>query len=109
LPCPPVSGPAGTGLAFSAKETIIFLDACFRGGCRPVKVPINGKYMKKIFARPIDFSKVETLVYHLPDGPAFSMEMNEFADMFNFEMEFGDICDTSEIDGVIHFFPKGNA
>lgn len=65
--------------------------------------------MKKIFARPIDFSKVETLVYHLPDGPSFSMEMNDVAELFNFEMEFGDICDTSDIDGVIHFFPKGNA
>lgn len=65
--------------------------------------------MKKIFARPIDFSKVETLVYHLPDGPAFSMEMNDLSELFNFDMEFGDICDTSEIDGVLHFFPKGNA
>ena len=33
--------------------------------------------MKKIFANPIDFSKVETLVYHLPDGPSFSMEMHD--------------------------------
>ncbi len=65
--------------------------------------------MKKIFARPVDFSKVETLVYHLPDGPSFSMEMNDVAEMFNFDMEFGDICDTSDIDGVLHFFPKGNA
>ncbi len=65
--------------------------------------------MKKIFARPIDFTKVDTLVYHLPDGPSFSMEMNDIVELFNFEMEFGDICDTSDIDGVIHFFPKGNA
>jgi hypothetical protein len=67
------------------------------------------RYMKKIFAAPIDFSKVETLVYHLPDGPSFSMEMSDVEAFFNFEMELGDVCDTSDIDGVIHFFPRGNA
>jgi hypothetical protein len=66
--------------------------------------------MKKIFCNPIDYSKVETLIYHLPDGPTFSMEMNGGAqDLFDLEMELGDICDTSDIDGVIHFFPRGNA
>jgi len=25
------------------------------------------------------------------------------------DMELGDICDTSDIDGVLHFFPRGNA
>jgi hypothetical protein len=30
-------------------------------------------------------------------------------ELFDLEMEIGDVCDTSEIDGVIHFFPKGNA
>ncbi len=65
--------------------------------------------MKKIFSTPIDYSKVETLVYHLPDGPVFSMEMNGLEELFDLEMEFGDICDTSDIDGVIHFFPRGNA
>jgi len=65
--------------------------------------------MKKIFSRPIDFSKVDKLIYHLPDGPSFSMELSGLEDLIDFEMELGDICDTSEIDGVIHFFPKGNA
>lgn len=65
--------------------------------------------MKKIFSNPIDFSKVDTLVYHLPDGPAFSVEMKGVEVFFDLEMEVGDICDTSEIDGVVHFFPRGNA
>ena len=66
-------------------------------------------YMKMIFSNPIDFSKVDTLVYHLPDGPSFSVAMEGIETIFDLEMEIGDICDTSEIDGVVHFFPKGNA
>ena len=65
--------------------------------------------MKKIFASPIDFSKVDTLVYHLPDGPSFSVEMTGVEELLDMEMEMGDVCDTSEIDGVVHFFPRGNA
>jgi len=65
--------------------------------------------MKKIFCRSIDFTKVETLVYHLPDGPAFSVELEGLEDLIDIEMEMGDVCDTSDIDGVLHFFPKGNA
>ena len=64
---------------------------------RPEHGPFIWSYwMKKIFYRAIDFSKVDTLVYHMPNGPPLSVEI-------------GDICDTSEIDGVVHFFPKGNA
>jgi len=65
--------------------------------------------MKKLFINHVDFSKVDTLIYHLPDGPTFSVEMNSFNDSIDFDMEFGDICDTSDIDGVLHFFPRGNA
>jgi len=65
--------------------------------------------MKKFLSIPIDFSKVDTLVYHLPYGPTFSMEMKGVEQLLDLEMEIGDICDTSEIDGVVHFFPKGNA
>jgi hypothetical protein len=65
--------------------------------------------MKKIFYRSIDFTKVDTLIYHMPDGPALSVEMESLEDVINFDMEIGDICDTSEIDGVVHFFPRGNA
>ncbi len=65
--------------------------------------------MNQIFNRPIDFSKVETLVYHLPDGPAVTMKMDGFEEMFAMELELGEFCDTSDIDGVVHFFPRGNA
>lgn len=67
------------------------------------------RYMKKNFYNKIDFSKVNTLVYHLPDGPSFSVEMEGVEELFDLEMEIGDVCDTSEIDGVVHFFPRGNA
>ena len=66
-------------------------------------------FMKKIFIRFIDFTNVDTLVYHLPNGPALSVEMEGLEDIIDFDMELGDICDTSDIDGVVHFFPKGNA
>lgn len=65
--------------------------------------------MKKLLYSTIDFTKVDTLVYHLPDGPALSVAMDGLEDIIEFDMELGDICDTSEIDGVVHFFPRGNA
>ncbi len=65
--------------------------------------------MKHIFTSPIDLTKVDTLIYHLPNGPTFSVEMDGLGGFFDFGMELGDICDTSDIDGVVHFFPKGNA
>ncbi len=65
--------------------------------------------MKNIFPKTIDFSKVDTLIYHLPDGPSFSLEIEGIGDLIDIEMELGDFCDTSEIDGVLHFFPRGNA
>lgn len=65
--------------------------------------------MKKIYYRSIDFTKVDTLVYHLPDGPTLSVELEGLEDFIDFDTEIGDICDTSDIDGVVHFFPKGNA
>ena len=65
--------------------------------------------MKNFFYQSIDFTKVDTLVYHLPNGPALSVEMEGLEDIIDFDMEMGDICDTSDIDGVVHFFPKGNA
>jgi hypothetical protein len=35
--------------------------------------------------------------------------MEGLEEMIDLDMEIGEVCDTSEIDGVIHFFPKGNA
>lgn len=65
--------------------------------------------MKKFFCKTIDFSKVDTLIYHLPNGPALTVEMEGLKDIIDIDMEIGDVCDTSEIDGVVHFFPRGNA
>jgi len=62
--------------------------------------------MKSIF-RPIDLNKVRTIVYHLPDGQRFAIRVEEIRGVIDFGI--GDVCDTSEIDGVLHFFPRGNA
>lgn len=63
----------------------------------------------KLFVSPIDLSAVSTLYYHLPDGPVLSLKLDGLEDYIDLGLELGDICDTSAIDGVVHFFPKGNA
>lgn len=63
-------------------------------------------YMKSP-AHPVDMSRVRTVVYHLPEGKYLVVPtdgMEEFLEFGN-----GSICDTSDINGVIHFFPRGNA
>ncbi len=65
--------------------------------------------MKKGFTKPVDMSRVNTLVYHVPDGPSLLVEDTDIEELFDINMELGDVCDTTEIDGVLHFFPKGNA
>ncbi len=69
----------------------------------------KGFYRMKIFSRPIDLSDVSTVVYHLPDGPALSLKIEGIEEYLDLELELGHVCDTSDIDGVLHFFPKGNA
>lgn len=63
----------------------------------------------KLFVRPVDFSRVHTLVYHLPQGPALSLPPEGIEEFLELELDVGHVCDTSEIDGVVHFFPKGHA
>jgi hypothetical protein len=63
----------------------------------------------KLFSPPIDLSSVSTVVYHLPNGPALSLKINGIEEYLDLELELGHICDTSDIDGIIHFFPRGNA
>lgn len=73
-------------------------------------IPLDQQtYMKTLFHNPIDLSKVDTLIYHLPDGPAFSVELNDLEGFIDIDIGLGDVCDTTDIDGVLHFFPKGNA
>ncbi len=59
--------------------------------------------------RSLDLSSVDTIIYHLPDGQTLSLKTDGIEEYLDFELEFGHICDTSDIDGVIHFFPRGNA
>ncbi len=58
---------------------------------------------------PIDLDEVETVIYHLPDGPTIQLGVHELQEFLDFGLEQGDYCDTSAIDGTIHFFPRGNA
>jgi len=43
----------------------------------------------------------------MPDGQQFSIKMEGIEQFV--ELGPGRICDTSDIDGVLHFFPRGNA
>lgn len=61
----------------------------------------------RLLTKPIDMSKVRTIVYHLPDGQAYVMKVEDL-EMF-IEHGVGRICDTSDIDGTVHFFPRGHA
>ena len=63
----------------------------------------------KLFVRPINYAQVQTLIYHLPDGPALSLNIGGIGEFLDLELDIGHVCDTSEIDGIVHFFPKGNA
>ena len=61
----------------------------------------------KLISKPVDMSKVRTIVYHLSDGKAYAIDTEAFDQEVDFG--FGDVCDTSEINGVLHYFPRGNA
>ncbi len=63
----------------------------------------------KLFVRPIDLNAVDTIIYHLPDGQSLSVKIEGIEDFINLDLDAGHICDTSDIDGVVHFFPKGHA
>jgi hypothetical protein len=63
----------------------------------------------KLFVRPIDFAKTQTLIYHLPNGPSLSLNVEGIGEFLDLELDMGHVCDTSDIDGIVHFFPKGNA
>jgi len=48
-------------------------------------------------------------VYHLPEGPSLALPPEGIEEFLELELSIGHVCDTSDIDGVVHFFPKGNA
>ena len=57
----------------------------------------------------IDISKVETLLYHFPDGKILRLEIKDIDQLAALEFEVGRFCDTSDINGVLHFYPRGNS
>jgi len=52
-------------------------------------------------------SKVRAVVYHMPGGESFAIPVDSSTPLIEFGL--GRILDTSEIDGLIHYFPRGNA
>ncbi len=54
----------------------------------------------------INMENVKTIVYHMPDGQPLALPVQGYEDLIEFGP--GDICDTSEVNGILHFFPKGN-
>ncbi|MFC1843696.1 hypothetical protein ACFLZ5_02795 [Thermodesulfobacteriota bacterium] len=61
------------------------------------------------FPNTIDISKVETLLYHFPDGKILQLEVKNFQELSNKEFKLGRFCDTSHINGILHFYPQGNS
>jgi len=57
--------------------------------------------------KPIDLEKVRAVIYHAPEGQAYTVKI-EVMDQFK-ELGLGELCDTSEIDGNVHFYPRGYA
>ena len=57
----------------------------------------------------IDMSKVQTLLYHFPDGKILQLEIKDSTQLTTLEFEFGRYCDTSDINGILHFYPRGNS
>lgn len=63
----------------------------------------------RLFLTPIDLSSARTVIYHLPGGQALTVQVEGIEEYIDLELEQGHVCDTSDIDGVVHFFPRGNA
>jgi len=61
----------------------------------------------KIMPMPVNISNIRTIVYHIPDGDYFTLDVDGIEHCLDFT--FGKYCDTSDIDGMLHFYPDGNA
>ena len=75
----------------------------------PYLTDFQGYFYMKLFVQPVDLTSVSTIIYHLPDGPSLSLNIDGIEEYVDLELEVGHYCDTSDIDGTLHFFPKGNA
>jgi hypothetical protein len=58
---------------------------------------------------PLDISNADTIIYHIPDGPALAVSADSVVEYFDLDLTNGYVCDTSAIDGNVHVFPRGNA
>jgi hypothetical protein len=57
----------------------------------------------------IDITKVQTLLYHFLDGQVLQLEIKNIDQLAALEFEVGRFCDTTEINGILHFYPRGNS
>jgi hypothetical protein len=57
----------------------------------------------------IDISKVHTLLYHFPDGKVLQLDIKNAEELSTLEFKLGIFCDTSPVNGILHFYPKGNS
>ena len=57
----------------------------------------------------VDISKVQALLYHFPDGQVLRLEIKDIEQLATLKFEIGRFLDTSEINGILHFYPNGNA
>ncbi|MEW6219762.1 MAG: hypothetical protein AB1634_09560 [Thermodesulfobacteriota bacterium] len=58
-------------------------------------------------APSVDLSRVRTVIYHLPFGEPVVIPVDALVQFM--DLGPGQVCDTSEINGILHFFPKGNS
>jgi hypothetical protein len=63
----------------------------------------------KVFLSPVDLSTASTILYHVPGGPTLTVQVEGIEEYIELGYEMGHICDNSDIDGTVHFFPRGNA
>ena len=63
----------------------------------------------KFLPDTIDISKVHTLLYHFLDGKVLQLEIKDIKQLNTLEFELGRFCDTSDINGILHFYPRGNS
>ena len=61
----------------------------------------------RLYAKNFDMGKVRTVLFHMPDGETYAVDTDSFEQML--DVSYGEYCDTSDVNGIIHFFPKGNA
>lgn len=63
----------------------------------------------KVLLSPVDLSEANTIIYHVPGGPALTVQVEGIEEYIELGYEMGHVCDNSKIDGTVHFFPRGTA